>query len=298
MSPAKRFSILSFYAMACAGSWSIAGVFWALGGNWSQPSARAVGVLYLLPVALAALIVQGPLLKESFIVPFALSFRPTRWFVAAFFLPVAATLLALWIADAFPGVEVAWRNADFVEFNRGRVVQGEFEAFRRSVEGQRTHPLLGFILRGLLAGGSINALLMLAEELGWRGFLETKLGGPGRSGFWRRSAIVGSLWGIWYAPLAFCGYLFPAASLRGSFCMVGWALAFSPWLHYLRSRAESLFAVCIARGTYLALLSVPTLMVRGRDEHTTSLVGLAGILAWLVLSLPLPWLVHRIRDRA
>ena len=58
--------------------------------------------------------------------------------------------------------------------------------------------VLIMIGQGMLAGITINAVVAFGEELMWRGFLLKELKGKG---IWRASLIIGSIWGIWHAPL-------------------------------------------------------------------------------------------------
>jgi len=59
----------------------------------------------------------------------------------------------------------------------------------------------------LVLGFPITALLIMGEEIGWRGYLQEKL----MKGFgdFKGVIILGLVWGIWHMPIALQGYNFP-----------------------------------------------------------------------------------------
>ncbi|WP_062661321.1 CPBP family intramembrane glutamic endopeptidase [Aeropyrum camini] len=64
--------------------------------------------------------------------------------------------------------------------------------------------VIGLFILALIAGSTLNAVVALGEEIGWRWYLLSrfeKLFG------WRASAlIIGVIWGLWHAPLILHGY--------------------------------------------------------------------------------------------
>ncbi len=59
----------------------------------------------------------------------------------------------------------------------------------------------------LIVGYPITALLIMGEEIGWRGYLQEKL--MIGCGSFKGIFILGLVWGIWHMPIALQGYNFP-----------------------------------------------------------------------------------------
>ncbi len=63
------------------------------------------------------------------------------------------------------------------------------------------------IFSSIIAGLTVNTIVALGEETGWRGLLCTIL--YERLGFTYTSVVIGVIWGLWHAPLVLClGYDF------------------------------------------------------------------------------------------
>lgn len=66
-------------------------------------------------------------------------------------------------------------------------------------------PLMGTLL--LVLGYPILVLLILGEEIGWRGYLQEKM--MYSFGTFKGIFLLGLVWGIWHMPIALQGYNFP-----------------------------------------------------------------------------------------
>jgi membrane protease YdiL (CAAX protease family) len=60
----------------------------------------------------------------------------------------------------------------------------------------------------------LNSVIVLGEELGWRGLLQDQL--IGHLGFFRGVALLGFVWGIWHLPFNLAGYNFPHDPVLGA----------------------------------------------------------------------------------
>jgi len=189
----------------------------------------------------------------------------TRWFVAAAVgaLPLVGLTLAL--AVAVPGV-----------------------AFDPSVDPVPGVPLPGGVL-GVVAtfglvlglGVTVNALFAFGEEFGWRGYLLWELA---PLGFWRASALVGLVWGLWHAPIIAAGYNFPSFPLVGVGVMTAACLSLSPVYTYAVVRAGSVFAAAVLHGVFNGSAGIVVAYAVAEEAALTELVaspvGLAGIVAF------------------
>ena len=174
-----------------------------------------------------------------------------------------------------PGVEVAWTAELFLEFHRAGLSPEDFETFSAEIAAGGVHPLIRILLQGIMFGLTAGLFVTLGEEIGWRGFLYSRIKG----GFWRRSLIVGALWGVWYIPLVLLGQFYEGYSLVGAGLIVVWAIVISPQIHYCRARTDSVFSAAIYRGTLMAMVGVPFAMTDGGAPIIVGLHGIAGILA-------------------
>lgn len=142
---------------------------------------------------------------------------------------------------------------------------------------------LGLVL-GL--GTTVNAVFALGEEFGWRGYLLWELA---PLGFWRASAAIGTIWGLWHVPIIVAGYNFPSFPYIGVLAITIACLSFSPVYTYLVIRAESMLAAALLHGVFngsagiviaFAVTNNPVL-----GELVASPVGAAGVLAFGLASI-------------
>lgn len=66
-------------------------------------------------------------------------------------------------------------------------------------------PLIVILL--LIVGYPVTAILMLGEEIGWRGYLQEKV--IDGFGAFKGILLLGLVWGLWHMPIALQGYNFP-----------------------------------------------------------------------------------------
>lgn len=190
--------------------------------------------------------------------------RP-RWHLAAALSVLALVGAALAIAVAAPGVA--------------------FDASTDPTPGISLPPgALGAVALVALTFGvgvTVNALFALGEELGWRGYLLWELA---PLGFWRASAAVGAVWGVWHAPVILDGYNYPSFPLVGVVAMTAATVAFSPLYTYFVVRARSVLAAGFFHGVFNASAGTLLAYTAASDpvlaELVASPVGLAGVVAF------------------
>ncbi len=268
-----------FMAIAVAGSWSIAVALLAMGGAWPTPAGRAMAILFTVPPAVSALIVQGPILKRPLIEPLGLRLTLNRWLLVAWLAPVAIAGMTIAFSSLLPGVHVATTTAKFIEMNISRVPPKQVAHFRKMMASQAIHPALRFVLQGMVAGLTVSGFVSLGEELGFRGFLLKEVTG----GFFRRSILIGVLWGLWLIPLG--GYFHAGHPIEGAVLLFVWAIVLSPALVYVRVRSRTILAPIFFRGTLMAMIQLPLITTSGGDERFVSLQGVMGIAASAVIVL-------------
>ena len=278
MPPRRKIGV--FLAITFFASWTIAGTFIALGYAWEGPMAQAVGMLFMMPPAFAALIVKGPMAKDPVRDDLGLVIKPNRWWLIAWLVPVALFGLVLVVTELLPGVDVALGVDAFIEHWRARIPQEQFAQFEREVrENAGMDPVLRMLIQAMVAGVTINAIVALGEELGWRGFLHHEL----RLAFWPKALLIGAIWGIWHAPIVALGHNYPEHPALGVGLMVLWTMAISPVFAYVRERSGSVISAGVLHGTLNALGGFPLIVTRGGSDLLTGFTGLAGFVAVLAV---------------
>lgn len=144
--------------------------------------------------------------------------------------------------------------------------------------------LIGLILALVVIGMTVNAVFALGEEFGWRGYLLWELA---PLGFWKASFLIGTIWGLWHAPLVLAGLNYPSFPLVGVFIFTLVCIVISPIFTYLVVRGESVLPAVFFHGvfnaaglTVLAGTSDPVLRVLVASEG-----GVVGLLVFALISI-------------
>lgn len=84
--PVKK--AVMFVGLTFLVNWSLALLFFALGGRWYSPVGMAVGAAYMFVPMAVAIGVQRGIYREPVREPLGISFRLNRWFLVAWLLPL------------------------------------------------------------------------------------------------------------------------------------------------------------------------------------------------------------------
>ncbi|MFH1484694.1 MAG: CPBP family intramembrane glutamic endopeptidase, partial [Chloroflexota bacterium] len=139
-------------------------------------------------------------------------------------------------------------------------------------------------IQGLVAGVTINAVAGFGEELGWRGFLQKELG---FLGFWKSSAVIGVIWGVWHAPIILQGHNYPQHPQVGVLMMIVFTLLLSPIFSYARLKAKSVIAAAIIHGSLNGTVALSIMLIVGGDDLTVGVTGLAGFIVLALVNVAL-----------
>lgn len=153
---------------------------------------------------------------------------------------------------------------------------------REQIAAMTVHPLWLGLAQGLVAGATVNAIAGFGEELGWRGFLLNELR---HLGFWKSSAVIGSVWGLWHAPFILQGHNYPEHPVAGVFMMIVWCLLLAPILSYVRLKAKSVIAAAIFHGTINGTAGLAVMVIAGGSDLTAGVMGLPGFIVLAALNL-------------
>lgn len=273
-----------FTLLAFAFSWAAIELYFALGGKWAGGgfAAFSMAIVYMWIPGLVAIVVQKLIYRE----PLKLSFSLNRWFLAAWVIPPALTLFSSVISLAFPGVSFSADMsglAERVAAYARNIPPEQLEALKAQLAATPLWvALVSGIVQGLLAGATINALVALGEELGWRWFLFKELL---PIGFWKSQALIGLIWGIWHAPIILRGHNYPQHPVPGVFMMCLFCLLLSPIIGYIRLKAGSVLAAALMHGTLNGTAGIGLLFLKGGNDLTVGITGVAGFIAMALANL-------------
>lgn len=274
-----------FCVSAFAPAWALAYGFFALGGTLRSPWFVLMAVGYMATPAFAALLVQGFVVRRP-LAEIGLRKPAWRWLFGASPLAFGLVWTALLLSLLIPGVSLSLRLEWLA--NLEALMPAE------QVAMMRTHlensPLAGpglllalTAVQALVAGATINAVVALGEELGWRGFLDVELA---PLGFWRASFVTGLIWGVWHWPLIAQGYNYPGHPVLGPLMMVGLCVMLSPLLSFVRARSRSVFGPAVFHGTFNATAGLAIFLIGG-GPYRTGMTGATGFAALIVANLVL-----------
>src|SRR6218665_283463 len=276
-----------FLLFAFGISWISAGIVYLAGFPYGSTLSLAVtATLYMMAPALAAIIVQKSIyrlpLKEL-----GLDFKKTKW---KNMLWIALVQLLLCVFSI--GFIILFGNALHMEAFGFYSFDPEMlnQRFREISEAQGLSatpnipipPMALLIITigsSILFGGFINGIFTFGEELGWRGFLynETK-----KLGFWKSNLLIGTIWGLWHAPLILQGHNYPEHPVAGVFMMVPFCISLAFLLSWTRLKTNSVLAPALLHGMVNAGAGGIMLFAYGYNDLIGNIAGAAGVLGALL----------------
>jgi uncharacterized protein len=293
----NRKKIILFLLIAFGISWTSAGVLYAAGIEYGQgASIVVVATFYMMAPALAAIIVQKGVYKQP-LTELGLDFKRTKW-KGLFWLPLIQFLFcAFYVLVIFVfGNIMRTEGFGFYSFDQGLFDQRMHEIMVAS--GTENLPQISIppaallaitIVSSILFGGIVNGIFTLGEELGWRGFLynETK-----RLGVWKSNLLIGTIWGLWHAPIILQGHNYPDHPVYGVFMMVPLSVALGFIMSWLRLRTNSVLAPALFHGMVNASGSGLLMLCYEYNDLTGSIAGLAGFIGCTLIVL-LIWIFDK-----
>jgi CAAX protease family protein len=261
-----------FLALAFAISWGVVAVGWFTGAAHSAQSAILTMALMMLGPSIAALICAIAFEKGRRREALGLRWTPNWWWAAAW-------AIALAIAFGASLVTVLARHAAFVDIGANYLNQ-----VRAAAPGQAAQldvasrvPGLGWIIvaQAAILGALINTpLLVISEELGWRGYLYDLWR---RFGFVRYSMLTGAVWGLWHAPAIYLfGLNYPDNRFIGVPLFMVFCVLFAFPFTLLRDRGKSVIAPAILHGTTNAVGGLAALGLSAMAFPWNGIVGIGG----------------------
>lgn len=278
--PSSRPGLGLYLAVAFGFSWAIAAVAFLV-----EPTPIARVGLYLVFMwgpALGAVVAQRAA-GQAVLAPLGVTLTPNRWWLAAWLVPFAVSIAAGLVGALMPGVEPA-AAGDALLSRLGDTLPPDELAKAQQQLASVPPPalLLIMLLQALVAAVSVNLVATFGEELGWRGYLHQRFA---HLGFWRRSVVVGVVWGIWHAPIILMGHNYPQHPVVGVFFMIVFTTLLAPGFELVRSRGGSVVAACVCHGAVNASAGFGIAFLKGGSDLVVGVTGLAGFIVLAVVNL-------------
>lgn len=210
--------------------------------------------------------------------------KPNAWWILAWAVPVAIIASSWWISLQLPSASylpLEEQTAKLIEQQTGAALPMSREAL-----------LYSLIFQALVVGAIINMFATLNEELGWRGYMLTKVAARN---FWDRHFTIGFFWGLWHAPVIWAGYNYPGEPVLGPVVFTLFCMLMSPIIGLISERGKSVLAAGLFHGTTNAVAPAAVMTLGGLGVFEKAIVGWPG-LAVMALACALIWLLRLDRD--
>lgn len=271
----KAIFTLLFASLLSIGCTNALGAFFGL-----EDGNQVYQVFALTYMVLPALIARMLAKEEGIHLSFAT--RKTSYLVIPVLLPLAILLVAFGLTVAFD-----FRDTLALAPTHELTVA---KAFWRVLLVSSNY--LGF---AIVYGLSIQLAMAVGQEMMWRGYLFSK---AQHLGFWKLSALLGVIAGLWQAPLTlFYGIMYPEHNVLGMLWVVVLSVLLSPILTQLRISSRSLLPSCLFHAFYFSLASLLSFIVSEPDHLLGGMTGLTGFAALGIANLVLHALRHKEKVR-
>ncbi|MDY7539607.1 CPBP family intramembrane glutamic endopeptidase [Undibacterium sp. 5I1] len=248
----KHRPVVYFVLLSFGLAWLVALPLW-LHDGLKNPLATALLIMMMGVPAISAMVVSkisepNVSLMESLGLS---SWRPIgrtlKFCLLAIFISVAVSLGSLLIGSMFGVYQLDLQNLSGLKELLNAKFAGN-EAALAKLPSLHTVALL-LILQAIVAA-PLNAIAALGEEIGWRGWLLTKLMPLGTV---PALLISGVVWGLWHAPAILLGYNYGAIpGWHALICMSASCIAFGSVLSWIRLRSGSVWAAALGHGAFNA----------------------------------------------
>ncbi len=242
-----------------------------------------IAVIYMLCPLISVVILEKFFYHNSIRDIYDVKLNFNFWFLIAWFLPLVVSYASIGVAVMFPGVEISPNMEGFFERLLSMYSPEQVESMKKQIAKMPTSPTLMITIQSLIAGATINALAAFGEEIGWRGLLYKEL--IHKLGFWKTSFVIGFIWGIWHAPLILQGHNYPNYTIIGVLWMIVFCVLYSPVFNFIREKSGSVVATSILHGTINATYGISVLFIKGGNELTVGVLGLAGFIVLIIINI-------------
>jgi uncharacterized protein len=258
-------------------SYLLAGIYKLNGGGYNNSIGFMIfGVIYMILPTISVIIIKKFIHHEKLKTDLLISFKINKWFFVAWLLIPVIMFFSLGISLLFPDVIYSQEMSGMLKRFATILTPAQIEHMKNSLVTLPINPIWLILIQGMIAGVTINAIVALGEELGWRGFLLKEFK---EMNFFKAAITIGFIWSIWHAPLILMGYNYPQHPQIGVFMMIIFCILLTPLFLYITIKSKSVIAAAILHGTMNGTYGISLMLTDGGNDLTVGLTGLAGFIA-------------------
>lgn len=263
-----RKGVWLFMLIAFGWSWGLAGGAHLTGVEYGA----AIAIIYMMGPALAALTCALIYDRHRFFTALGLSSNPfNKWLLIAFLAPIFIVLLSHLITQFAGGRSMlSLGDAYNVEFNKAGI---DPETLPISVEQLAWIQLASAPFVAAIVN---TVLMMLTEEVGWRGWLWDRLI---HMPFWHHALLVGVIWGVWHAPIVALGHNYPEMPFWGPLIFTAWVILITPIIAFVRQAGGSMVHAAMFHGVLNGIAPITVIIMADQSMPWRGMLGIGGLVA-------------------
>ena len=255
--------------------------FFASRDGINQIGFTIMAAVYMF-VPLLSVIIVKKFHREPVFGNLLISFKVNRWFFVSWLIFPVIVFCSVGISVLLPGLSYNPQMTGFLGRVENLIPPEASEEFSNRINSLPINFLLLSVIQGLFAGITVNAIAGFGEEIGWRGFLFKEFKDMH---FLKAALVIGSVWGIWHAPLILMGHNYPQHTQIGVLMMTVYCILLTPLLQYLTIKSRSVISAAIAHGTHNAVFGISIIATSGGNDLTSGMTGIPGFITLLIFNL-------------
>jgi len=193
-------AVALFLILAFGISWTVSEVYYRMIGSTPVGDAM-MAIVFMWGPGIAAMLTTWFVLKQP-IGSLGPMFRANRWLVMAILIPFGVITTYTLVAALHPDTGLNLTNERMLASILAALPEHQHAEVQAALALVADHlvlvQFLQVLLGGTITGLTVTSIAAFGEELGWRGFLHRHWQSMG---FWKRSLLIGVIWGIWHAPM-------------------------------------------------------------------------------------------------
>ena len=230
-------------------------------------------------IVLAALFMAGPGVaaftcafiydRHRFFTSLGLNSNPfNKWLLIAFLTPVLMSVIAYLATKYIGGRDMlSLEGAFLVQIKNAGV---DPETLPLSV---KQIALLQVLSAPFVAAVVNTIVMMLTEEVGWRGWLWDRWS---HMPFWQHALLTGLIWGVWHAPMVALGHNYPELPIWGPVIFTVWVMLMTPIIAFIREVGGTMVHAAMFHGVFNGVAPITVILMVDPSMPWRGALGLGG----------------------